>query len=104
MIEFDIDIAQIIGLLSGVVLPVLVGLVTTRITHSGAKAALLAALAFGINLLTELGAALTAGTTYDLGTALIAGLGTFIIAVSTHYGFLKPTGVSASVQAVGSKE
>lgn len=103
MIEFNVDIAQVIGLLIGVVLPLLVGLVTNRTTHAGVKATLLAGLALATNLLTELLASINAGTTFDLGTALVAGLGTFVVAVSTHYGLLKPTGVSASVQAVGSK-
>lgn len=103
MIELNFDPAQVIGLLSGVVLPLLVGLVTTRVTHSGIKAVILAALAFATNLLTELGAVITAGTTYDLGAALIAGLGTFLIAVGLHAGFWKPTGVSAAAQEVGAK-
>lgn len=104
MIEFNIDLAQVIGLLLGVVLPLLVGLVTKRTTNSGLKAALLAGLALVSNLLTELLASINAGTPFDLGTALITGLGAFVVAVSVHYGLLKPTGVSASVQAVGSKE
>lgn len=103
MIEFNVDIAQVIGLLIGVVLPVLVGLVTTRVTSSSTRAILLAVLSFVTNLLTEFAASLSAGTAYDLGAALIAGLGTFIVAVAIQFGFWKPTGVSASVQAVGSK-
>lgn len=101
MIEFNIDLAQVIGLLIGVVLPVLVGLVTTRVTNSGVKAALLAGLSLLTNLLTEFVAALNAGTPYDLGSALVAGLGTFIVAVALHLGLWKPTGVTAAVQNTG---
>jgi len=98
MIEFNLEIAQLIGILSGIVIPVLVGLVTRYVTHSGIKAGLLAGLSFGINLLTELGAALANGTAYNLGAALLAGLGTVIVAVSLHYGIYKPTGVSDVAQ------
>lgn len=104
MIEFTINTAQVIGLLAGVILPVLVGLVTTRVTHGGVKAGLLAVLSVATNIFTELGESLINETTYDLGTALVAGLGTFVIAVSTHYGLLKPTGVSAKAQSVGSRK
>lgn len=98
MIVFDIPIWQVFSLLSGVVLPLLVGLVTTRVTHPGRRAVILAALALALNLATELGAALQAGETYNLGAALLLGLGTFLIAVGTHYGFWKPTGVTTKVQ------
>lgn len=103
MVEFNLDIAQVIGLLVGVILPVLVGLVTTRVVHAGTKAALLALLSIATNVLTEFVASFNAGTPYDLGAALITSLGTFVVAVSLHYGLWKPSGVSASVQEVGAK-
>ena len=98
MIAFDVPLIPVLQLVLGVILPVLVGLVTTRATSPGAKAVLLAALSVATSLLTELIGALQAGTVYNLGLALILGLGTFIIAVSTHYGLLKPTGVSTAAQ------
>lgn len=98
MITFDIPLVNVLMLLAGVVLPVLVGLVTTKTTSPGAKAVLLAVLAVLTSVLTELIAALQSGTPYNLGLALLLGLGTFIVAVSTHYGLLKPTGVSAAAQ------
>lgn len=104
MVTFDIELVQVLGLVAGVILPVLVGLVTTRTTHSGVKAALLAGLAVLTNILTELVEALNTGSPYDLGSALLLGLGTFVIAVATHYGLWKPTSVSEKAQAVGSKE
>ena len=94
MIEFDVPLIPVLQLVLGVLLPVLVGLVTTRATRPGAKAVLLAALSVLTSLLTELIGALQAGTVYNLGLALILGLGTFIVAVATHYGLLKPTGIS----------
>jgi len=101
MILFNFDLAQLLSLLSAIVLPLVVGIVTTRVTSPGVKAMLLAALSFAINLLAELAAAITNGTQYDLGAALFTGLGTFLIAVGVHYGFWRPTGATAAVQAAG---
>ena len=101
MIAFDVPLIPVLQLVLGVVLPVLVGLVTTRATSAGRKAVLLAALSVVTSLLTELIAALQSEAVYNLGLALILGLGTFIVAVATHYGLLKPTGVSAAALAVG---
>ena len=99
MIAFDVPLIPVLQLVLGVILPVLVGLVTTRTTKPGAKAVLLAALSVTTSLLTELIAALQAGTVYNLGLALVLGIGTFIVAVATHYGLLKPTGLSTVAQA-----
>ena len=101
MIEFNIPLFQVFTLLAAVVFPLLVGLVTKRATDPGRKAVLLAALSVLISLCTELGAALEAGTTYNLGMALLTGLGSFLVAVAMHYGLWKPTGVADKLQAVG---
>lgn len=98
---FTIDPALVIQLLISTVLPLLVGLVTTRVTDSGVKAWLLAALSLVTSLLTELGDAIATGTTYDIGQGLLLALPTFLIAVGMHYGIWKPTGASAVVQGVG---
>lgn len=98
MIEFDVPLIPVLQLVLGVLLPVLVGLVTTRTTRAGTKAVLLAALSVLTSLLTELIGALQAGAVYNLGMALVLGLGTFIVAVAAHYGLLKPTGVSGAAQ------
>lgn len=102
MITFDIPLLQVLVLVGGVVLPLLVGLVTTRQTDPGKRAILLAVLAVAAQLITELVKALETGTPYNIGTGLLLGLGTFLIAVGTHYGFWKPQGVSAKVIDVGS--
>lgn len=98
MIEFTIPLVQILTLLSGIVLPVVVGLVTKVTTNPGIKAALLAGLSVGINIITEAANAITTNTPYDLGVALITGLGTFIVGVALHYGLWKPTGVAEKAQ------
>lgn len=102
MITFDIPLLQVLVLCGGVVLPLLVGLVTTRTTNPGTRAILLAVLAVAAQLITELVKALESGTPYNIGTGLLLGLGTFLVAVGTHYGFWRPQGVSDKVIAVGS--
>jgi hypothetical protein len=98
---FTADPAAIVQLLVAFVLPVLVGLVTTRITAAGRKAWLLAALTLVTSLLVELGRALTGGQTYDVGVALLAALPAFVVSVSSHYGLWKPTGVAVAAQDFG---
>ena len=99
-ITFTLPGVQLLQLLLGAVLPLVVGLVTTRVTRSGLKAVLLAALSVVTSILTELVAALQTGEAYDLGMALLLGFGTFLVAVATHYGLLKPTGASEAAQKV----
>lgn len=89
---------QILSLILGVVLPILVGLVTTRATDAGAKAVLLALLAAASGFGTELLDALANSGAFDWGSAGLSWLGTFLVAVATHFGLWKPTGVSGFVQ------
>lgn len=100
MLTFSLNWPLIIGLLVSTILPLLVGLVTTRVTHSGAKAALLALLAAVTGLLSELGNALTSQTNYDVGTGIVMALTSFLVAVGLHFGIYKPTGASAAAQSV----
>jgi hypothetical protein len=102
MITFDIPLFIVLQALASTVLPLLVGLVTKRSTSPGAKAVLLAALSVLSSLLSEVASALQAGVTYNLGTALLAALVTFLIAVGMHYGLWKPTLVADKAQALGS--
>lgn len=99
-IVFNLPPALVLGLLVSTVLPILVGLVTTRVTHPGIKAVLLAALAAVTGLGAELMAAVQAGVAYDLGTGLLLALGAFLVAVAMHFGLWKPTTVSAKAQDV----
>lgn len=103
MVEFTLDTSLIIQLLVSTVLPLLVGLVTKTVTSAGTKAVLLAGLALVTSLLTELGAAVTAGVTYDLGKGLLLAVPTFLIAVGLHYGLWKPVGASEAAQKVGTR-
>jgi hypothetical protein len=101
MLTFSLSWPLIIGLLVSTVLPLLVGIVTTRVTRPGRKAALLAGLAALTGFLSELGDALTSGTAYDVGTGLVFALTSFLVAVGLHFGIYKPTGASAAAQAIG---
>lgn len=100
-IVFTFDPALVLQAVITVVLPVLVGLVTKKITSSGAKAVLLAALSVASSLLTEILNATQSGMTYDLGRGLVMALMTFVGAVALHYGLFKPTGVAEKAQEVG---
>lgn len=101
MIEFTLPLPILLALVSGTVLPLLVGLVTKRVTHSGVKATLLAALAAVSGLTAELLASLEAGTSYDIGVGLLTALGAFLVGVGMHAGLYKPTKAAESLQNVG---
>jgi hypothetical protein len=91
-----LDEAYWLGLLVSVVLPVLVGLVTTRVTHAGLKAVLLLALSTATGFLTEYAGPHDAG--YSVGTAAVLALVSFGSAVLAHFGFWKPVGVAGRAQ------
>ncbi|WP_328941511.1 hypothetical protein OG259_07510 [Streptomyces sp. NBC_00250] len=91
----DLDRAYWLGLLISVVLPVLVGLVTTRVTHAGTKAVLLLALSVLNGFLVELAAP---GPGWSAGTAAVLALVSFATGVLTHFGLWKPTGLSGKAQ------
>jgi hypothetical protein len=101
-VGFTLDPATVVQLLIAFVLPILVGLVTTRVTSAAAKAWLLAGLTLVTSLLVELGRTIATGGVFDVGVALLAALPAFVISVATHYGLWKPTGVSGAAQDVGS--
>jgi len=91
----DLDRAYWLGLLISVVLPVLVGLVTTRVTHAGTKAVVLLALSTLNGFLVELAAP---GPNWHAGTAAVLALVSFALGVLTHFGLWKPTGVAGKAQ------
>ena len=91
-----LDKAYWLGLVISVVLPVAVGLVTTRVTSAGTKAVLLLALSTATGFLVELAGPHDAG--YSVGTAAVLALVSFGTAVLSHFGLWKPTGVSGKAQ------
>ena len=99
-ILFTLDPAVVIQLVLTTVMPIAVGLVTTRTTSGAVKAWLLAAFTLVTSILTQLGAALASGTSFDLGMALLAAIPAFAISVATYYGLWKPTGIGKAAQDV----
>jgi hypothetical protein len=100
---FEVDWPLIISTVISTLLPLLVGLVTKTTTSGGLKAVLLAGLAFLNAGLTEVYIALTENVVFDVGTWLVGAIASFAVAVGSHYGFWKPTGVTGAVQSVGPK-
>ncbi|MFF1444104.1 hypothetical protein [Streptomyces sp. NPDC058295] len=95
-----LDASYWLGLAVSFVLPVLVGLVTTRVTHPGAKAVILLFLTALNGFLVELG---NGGDDYSVGSAVILSAVSFVISVASHFGLWKPSGVSGKAQDVGAR-
>ncbi|GAA2322177.1 hypothetical protein GCM10010149_89150 [Nonomuraea roseoviolacea subsp. roseoviolacea] len=95
------ETAQVLSLVIGVVLPLLTGYVTKASWGGGVRAIVLAFLSAVSGFLTE---ALSAGSAFDWNATLLAVLGTFLVAVGTHFGFWNPTGVAAAVKSAGVKD
>lgn len=94
--QVHLDSAYWLGLAISVVLPVLVGLVTTRVTSPGVKAVLLLALTAATGFLVELAGPHPSG--YSVGTAVVLWGVSFGAGVLSHFGLWKPTGVSGKAQ------
>lgn len=101
MLQFSFSWIGVLTLVVTVILPILVGLATTRLTSPGKKAVVLAILAALTGFLAELLNALVTGTSYDLFVGLITAFTAFLIAVAMHFGLWKPVGAAARAQAVG---
>ena len=95
---------ELVGLLVSVVLPLLVGLVTKASTSSGVKAVILAVLAAITGVAITWQQANSNGISWDWKTAVIAALISFLVAVGTHFGFWKPTLVTAAAQSSLNKD
>jgi hypothetical protein len=98
--QVHLTLAYWLGLLVTLGLPILVGLVTTKVTSAGVKSVLLLALSAANGFLVELA---HPGPGYSVGTAAVLTLVGFGTAVALHFGLYKPTGVSARAQALGAK-
>lgn len=82
-------------------LPLLVGLVTTHVTSSGTKAVLLLALSAITAILTQWLASADVEAPFDLGTALLAAVGTFVVGVAVQFGLWRPVGATDAIQSIG---
>jgi len=104
VVTFSVDPALVIQLVLSTFMPLLVGLVTTRVTSGATKAWLLAAFTLVTSVLTGIGDAIATGTAFDIGLALILLIPAFVVSVSTYYGLWKPTGVGGAVQDIGANK
>lgn len=95
MVTFSTNWITVIGLVLGVVLPVIVNIVTTWKTTPQIRATFLAVLSLVTSILTQLSSALANHAVFNIGTALVATLGTFLIAVASAWGFWDPTKISS---------
>lgn len=96
------QLAQVLTLFVAIIFPVLVGLVTTKETNPTVQSLILATLSLASGLVSAWLAAIVGHVGFDLFTALVTGLGAWVVAVATHFGLWKPAGVSAAVLAIGS--
>jgi len=102
MLLIHFEPALFLQLLASTVFPLLVGLVTTRDTHPGRRAVLLALLSVSTSFAAQLANALQAGAPFDLIAALLAALVSFLVAVGMHFGLWNPIGAAALLQSIGS--
>lgn len=99
--ETSINTVQVASLLIGTVLPIVVGIITSKVTAKRTKALALALLSAVSGFLTEYVTAADGAGQFHVDQALLTWLMTFVVAVAVHYGFWRPVGVSARAQAVG---
>lgn len=96
-----LDVASIISLFVGIILPVLVAAVTKSTATAAMKSVLLVAGSVISAFLAELLGALNAHAAFGWQAAAITALGTFVVGVASHYGLWKPTGTADAVNAIG---
>jgi peptidoglycan/LPS O-acetylase OafA/YrhL len=101
MLQFVPSWVGILTLVVSVILPALVGLVTKVVTSPNKKAIILTLLSALTGFGGELLNALVNHTAYNVFAGIITFVTAFIIGVAVHFGFLKPTGISTKLQAVG---
>lgn len=101
MLEFSLPPSSMVALTASVVLPLIVGLVTTHVTAPKIKGLLLTGLSVATGVLSELGAAMTDGTPYDLGVGIVNAILALGVAQGAYGALWKPTGVASKMQSVG---
>lgn len=92
--QFEPSLAGLLSLLLTIALPIVVGLVTTRLTHPGLKATLLLLLSTVKAFIEAWIAAANSDVPFNLLAVLMALSLNFGIAVVIHFGLWKPTGVA----------
>jgi hypothetical protein len=103
MIVFHLDLWAGLGFIVQFILPLLVALVTTRVTSGNLKALLLGALTLLVSVVSSVLTAHDTGATLDLFQTILTALAGFVISVGGHFGLWKPTGLADILAAVGVK-
>lgn len=89
---------QYVSLIVGVFLPLVVAFITKINAHNGLKSIAHLFLSLLSAFLTE---AINTWPNFDVKTALFTFVFTFLIGVGSHFGFFKPTEITAAVARVG---
>lgn len=92
----DITASQWLSLAINVVLPIVVALVTSRVAGGAVKALVLLVLSALASYLVAILASVDAGSPVDWSQTTFTALVGLVVAVSTHFGVWKPTGVTGS--------
>ena len=92
---------QGIAALLGVVFPLLVALVTKRVTNAAAKGLLLTGISVVAGLLAEISTALSTGESFDPVAWLVVTLTALVAGQVTYQAIWKPTGATRALQEVG---
>jgi hypothetical protein len=95
---FSPDLGGLLGLLITIVLPILVGLVTTRSTPAAVKAVLLLLLTAVKSVLEAWLQAENTAAEFDAIPVIYTTAINFGIAVAVHFGLFRPTGATAAAQ------
>jgi len=98
MVAIDIDIITIINWVIAFGLPLLVGVITKRMSESLPKVLWLAGLNVVNSALGELARSLQEGTVWSLGSFLFTLMGALAVAYGAYSNVWKPTGAAARVQ------
>lgn len=91
MIEFTVNWILIFTFVVGTVLPLLVAIVSTKVTSSKKKGILLALFALLTSVLSGVIDALVNGTVYDLAQNFVVFGGVFAWAVVSYFGIFRAT-------------
>lgn len=95
------NLGGLLSLLVTVFLPILVGLVTTRVTSAGRKALLLLFLASVTSFIETWISSQQAGLPFAWAPIVFNAVVNFGVAVAVHYGLWKPTGAATAAQNTG---
>lgn len=100
MINFDIDWVGVLTFIVGFVIPVLVGIITSKVTSPARKAVALALLSFFASIITEIVNALASQQAYNVGDGLLKFGAIFVVAVASYFGvWSRPTSSGTSISS-----